>query len=357
MFEKLKKMKQRFDELTELISDPKMIDNQNEWKKLVKERAALEETIEIYDKYLNKQKELDDLNNMLKTEKDKDMLDMAREEFYACKDKVEELTQELKFLLLPKDPKDNNNVVIEIRPCAGGSEAALFGYELMKMYIKYAERNKWQYEEIEISYTELGGIKEAVFLLSGKGAYAKLKYESGVHRVQRVPETESQGRVHTSTVSVAVLPEVEDVEVEVKENDLRIDTYRSGGAGGQHVNTTDSAIRITHIPTGIVVTCQDERNQHKNKDKAMKVLKSKLYDHYNSIAENEYKQTRKSQVGTGDRSERIRTYNFPQGRVSDHRIGMTLYSLTEFMLGAIEDMVEALRLANQTALLKDTNGA
>lgn len=357
MFEKLRKMKLRFEELTNLVSDPKVIEKQSEWKKYVKERAALEETIEVYDKYLAKKKELDDINIMLETEKDKDMLEMAREEYYVARDKVDEIIEELKILLLPRDPKDSSNVVIEIRPCAGGSEAGLFGYELSKMYMKYAERNRWGVEEIEMNYTELGGIKDVTFLISGNGAYSKLKYESGVHRVQRVPETESQGRVHTSTVSVAVLPEVEDVEVEVKDSDLRIDTYRSGGAGGQHVNTTDSAIRITHIPTGMVVTCQDERNQHKNKDRAMKVLKSKLYDHYNSLAESEYRETRKNQIGTGDRSERIRTYNFPQGRVSDHRIGLTLYSLTEFMLGDIGEMVESLRLAMQSEMLKDTNNA
>lgn len=355
MFEKLKKLKERFNELTELISDPKVIERQSEWKKLVKERAALEETIEIYDKYLNKEKEIKDLEELIKTEKDKEMLDLAKEELYEAKGSIDEIIQELKVLLLPKDPKDNNNVIIEIRPCAGGSEAGLFGYQLMKMYMKYAERNRWTVEEIETNLTELGGIKDTTFLISGNGAYAKLKYESGVHRVQRVPETESQGRVHTSTVSVAVLPEVEDVEVDIKDNDLRIDTYRSGGAGGQHVNTTDSAIRITHIPTGIVVTCQDERNQHKNKERAMKVLKSKLFDHYNSIIEKEYKETRKNQVGTGDRSERIRTYNFPQVRVTDHRIGCTLHSLNEFMLGDIEEMIEALRLASQTAMLKDAS--
>jgi len=353
MFEKLKKMKERFNELNELIAKPEIISNQAEWKKLVKERAAMEETIEAYEKYLKKEKEIKDLEELVKTEKDKELLQMAKDELYDEKGAIDGIIEELKILLLPKDPKDDNNVIMEIRPCAGGTEAGLFGYQLMKMYMKYAEKNRWAVEEIEINYTELGGIKDSTFMISGSGVYAKLKYESGVHRVQRVPETESQGRVHTSTVSVAVLPEVEDIEVEIKENDLRIDTYRSTGAGGQHVNTTDSAIRITHIPTGMVVTCQDERNQHKNKERAMKVLKSKLYDYYNSIAEKEYKETRKNQIGTGDRSERIRTYNFPQGRVSDHRIGLTLYSLPLFMLGEIDDMVEGLRLASQTAMLSE----
>lgn len=355
MFERLLKMKERFEELSILVSDPKIILNQSEWKLLVKERAALIDKIEEYDKYLAKKKELDDLNELIETEKDKEILDMAKEESYVLKEQLEKIIEELKLLLLPKDPKDNNNVIIEIRPCAGGTEAGLFAYQLVKMYMKFAERNRWAVEEAEMNYAELGGINNATFMVTGNGIFAKLKYESGVHRVQRVPDTESQGRVHTSTVSVAVLPEVEDIEIDIKENDLRIDTYRSSGAGGQHVNTTDSAIRITHIPTGIVVTCQDERNQHKNKDRAMKVLKTKLFDHYNSIAEKEYHEIRKNQVGTGDRSERIRTYNFSQGRVTDHRIGLTLYSLETFLLGDIGEMIEALRLASQTAMLKDTN--
>lgn len=355
MFDKLQIIKNRFDEITKLIADPNIINSQQEWKKLVKERAAIEDVVDVYDKYLLIKAEIKELEEMIDTESDKEMIDMAKEELKDNKNKIESLIEELKYLLLPKDPRDNNNVVIEIRPCAGGREAGLFGHDLAKMYMKYAEKNRWQVEEIDMNYSELGGIKDATFMISGKGAFAKLKYESGVHRVQRVPETESQGRVHTSTVSVAVLPEVEDVEAEVKDTDLRIDTYRSGGAGGQHVNTTDSAIRITHIPTGIVVTCQDERNQHKNKDKAMKVLKTKLYDHYLTIAENEYSQTRKKQIGTGDRSERIRTYNFPQGRVTDHRIGISMYSLDDFMLGGIEEMIEALRLASQSEMLKDSN--
>lgn len=354
MFEKLEKMQKRFDELTQLISDPKVIENQAEWKKLVKERASMEPKLEEYKKYLDKQKEVEDLQEMLDMEDDKELISMAKDELKEGKKALVEIKDNLKILMLPTDPKDDNNVIIEIRPCAGGSEAGLFGTELTKMYMKFAEKNRWKTEEIEMNYTDLGGIKDVTFLISGTGAYAKLKYESGVHRVQRIPTTESQGRVHTSTVSVAVLPEVEDVEVDIKDNDLRIDTYRSGGAGGQHVNTTDSAIRITHLPTGIVVTCQDERNQHKNKDKAMKVLKTKLYDHYESIAKKEYTENRKTQVGSGDRSERIRTYNYPQGRVTDHRIGMSLYSLPNFLLGDIEEMIEGLRLASQTALLAET---
>ena len=266
-------------------------------------------------------------------------------------EKLAACEEALKILLLPKDPNDDKNVVLEIRAGAGGDEAGLFGAELLRMYLKYAERNRWKTEEIDSNVTELGGVKEVSYLISGKGAYSRLKYESGVHRVQRVPETESQGRVHTSTVTVAVLPEAEDVEIEINENDLKIDTYRSSGAGGQHVNKTESAIRITHLPTGIVVSCQDERSQIKNREKAMKVLKAKLYDHFASQAESAYAANRKSLVGTGDRSERIRTYNFPQGRVSDHRINLTLYSLENFMEGDLDEMVDALSLADKNQKL------
>ena len=276
---------------------------------------------------------------------------MLEEEFYSCKKRLAEITDELKILLLPKDPDDNKNVIIEIRGGAGGEEAALFAYELYRMYVKYAESNRWKTEEIDSNETELGGIKEVVFSINGKGAYSKLKYESGVHRVQRVPDTESQGRIHTSTVTVAVLPEAEDVEIAIDEKDLKVDTYRSSGAGGQHVNKTESCIRMTHIPTGIVVTCQDERSQIKNREKAMKVMKSRLYDYYNTKYQNEYAANRKSQVGTGDRSERIRTYNFPQGRITDHRIGYTIYSLEDFLMGNIGDMIEALAIADREAKL------
>ena len=254
---------------------------------------------------------------------------------------------------MPKDPDDDKNVIVEIRGGAGGEEAALFGYELYRMYLKYAEKNRWKTEEIDSNFTELGGVKEVVFSVVGKGVYSKLKYESGVHRVQRVPETETQGRIHTSTVTVAVLPEAEDVEVEIDEKDLKIDTYRSSGAGGQHVNKTESCIRMTHLPTGIVVTCQDERSQIKNREKAMKVMKSRLYDYYNSKYQSEYAANRKSLVGTGDRSERIRTYNFPQGRITDHRIGYTVYSLEDFLEGNIGDLIEALAIADREAQLTE----
>ena len=255
--------------------------------------------------------------------------------------------------MLPKDPNENNNVIMEIRAGAGGDEASLFGTELMKMYRHFADANRWKIEEVNMNYTELGGAKELVFMITGKGVYGKLKYESGVHRVQRVPETESQGRVHTSTVTVAVLPEAQDVEINLNENDIKVDTYRSGGAGGQHVNKTESAIRMTHLPTGIVVECQDERSQIKNREKALKVLKSRIYDYYQSQAQKEYAENRRAQVGTGDRSERIRTYNFPQGRVTDHRIGLTLYSLDKFMLGEMDEMISALQIAVQNKMLEN----
>ena len=258
----------------------------------------------------------------------------------------------MKVLLIPKDPNDDKNVVIEIRGGAGGDEAALFGAVLMRMYMHYADAKRWKVEEISSNMTELGGVKEVVFMVSGKGVYSKLKYESGVHRVQRVPETESQGRVHTSTVTVAVLPEAADVEVEILDKDLKIDTFRSGGAGGQHVNKTESAIRITHLPTGMVVICEDERSQIKNREKAMKVLKTRLYDYYQQIADKEITDKRKAQIGTGDRSERIRTYNYPQGRVTDHRIGFTLYSLTNFLNGDMDEMIEALQIAARNKALE-----
>ncbi|MBO5714071.1 MAG: peptide chain release factor 1, partial [Clostridia bacterium] len=287
-------------------------------------------------------------------ETDLDMKAMMKEELEVCKQKIQEISDELRILLLPKDPDDDKNVIMEIRGGAGGDEANLFAYELYKLYIKYAEKNRWKTEDIDISVTELGGLKEAIFSISGKDVYSKLKFESGVHRVQRVPETESQGRVHTSTCTVAVLPEATDVEIKIEEKDLKVDTLRSSGAGGQHVNKTESCIRLTHLPTGIVVLCQDERSQTKNREKAMKVLKSRLYDYYQSQADKEYSDNRRSQVGTGDRSERIRTYNFPQGRVTDHRIGLTLYSLDNFMLGEIDEMVEGLRIADRE--LKLTQG-
>ncbi len=351
MISKLSGILERFEKLSELVSDPEVIKDIELWQKYVKERAELEETANKYLEYKKIEEDGKSAEELLKLETDPEMKAMLEEEFYSCKKRLAEITDELKILLLPKDPDDNKNVIIEIRGGAGGEEAALFAYELYRMYVKYAESNRWKTEEIDSNETELGGIKEVVFSINGKGAYSKLKYESGVHRVQRVPDTESQGRIHTSTVTVAVLPEAEDVEIAIDEKDLKVDTYRSSGAGGQHVNKTESCIRMTHIPTGIVVTCQDERSQIKNREKAMKVMKSRLYDYYNTKYQNEYAANRKSQVGTGDRSERIRTYNFPQGRITDHRIGYTIYSLEDFLMGNIGDMIEALAIADREAKL------
>ena len=353
MIEKLETMLKRYDELTELTSSPEVLADMDKWKKYAKERADLEDAVVKYQEYKKVEKEGSDAEKSLAAETDPEMKELLSEEYYDCKKRLADITDELKILLLPKDPDDDKNVIVEIRGGAGGEEAALFGYELYRMYLKYAEKNRWKTEEIDSNFTELGGVKEVVFSVVGKGVYSKLKYESGVHRVQRVPETETQGRIHTSTVTVAVLPEAEDVEVEIDEKDLKIDTYRSSGAGGQHVNKTESCIRMTHLPTGIVVTCQDERSQIKNREKAMKVMKSRLYNYYNSKYQSEYAANRKSLVGTGDRSERIRTYNFPQGRITDHRIGYTVYSLEDFLEGNIGDLIEALAIADREAQLTE----
>ena len=356
MFTKLADIKKKFEELTQQISQPDVIANQSLWTKLVKEHSSLTGIVEKYDEWKKTDENLAGALELAEIETDEEMLEMLKIEIHDLKQKRIDLEEELKILLLPKDPNDDNNVIVEIRAGAGGDEAALFATEIKRMFYRYAERQRWKIDEIDVNESELGGTKEATFSVIGTGAYSKLKFESGVHRVQRVPATESQGRVHTSTITVAVLPEVDDIEITIDEKDLKIDTYRSGGAGGQHVNKTESAIRITHLPTGIVVACQDERSQIKNREKAMKTLKSKLYDYFQSQAEKEYSEARRMQVGTGDRSERIRTYNFPQGRVTDHRIGLTLYSLDTFMDGDIEEMIEALRLADQTAKLQGNKG-
>ncbi len=352
MFEKLEQTEKLYRELEQKLADPGLPARQEEWKKLSKQHAELGPVVEKYREYRAVQAERGELEAMLAGEKDPELAELTREELRAAEEKLAALEEELKILLLPKDPNDDKNVILEIRAGAGGEEAALFALDLLKMYLRYAEKNRWKTEEIDLSSSDLGGIKEAVVQITGKGAYSKLKFESGVHRVQRVPETESQGRIHTSTVTVAVLPEAEDVEVQVDEKDLRIDIFRSSGAGGQKVNKTESAIRITHIPTGIVVQCQDERSQTRNKEKAMTVLKSRLYDYYATRAEAEVAQKRRTQVGTGDRSERIRTYNFPQGRVTDHRINMTLYSLDTYMQGEIDEMIDALSLADRNLKLQ-----
>ena len=351
MFKKLDDILARYERLSGEMADPDVIAQPERWTQCAKEHADLAETAEKYLEYKKTEREMNEAFAAAETEEDREMKQLLTDEGYACKERLAAIVTDLRILLLPKDKNDDRSVVMEIRGGAGGDEANLFAADLYRMYCHYAESMRWKTEIIDANETELGGMKEVVFTVSGKGVYSKLKYESGVHRVQRVPETESQGRVHTSTVTVAVLPEPEDVDVQINEKDLKIDTYRSGGAGGQHINKTESCIRITHLPTGIVVTCQDERSQIKNREKAMKVLRSRLYDFYNSKYQSDYAQNRKSQIGTGDRSERIRTYNFPQNRVTDHRIGLTLYSLDSFMLGEIGGMLESLAIADREAQL------
>lgn len=351
MWEKLKKLRERFDELTALVSDPAVIADTVRWQEIVKERSSLEKAVALYDEWLSCDKTERECREILSDGSDKEMCALAHDELAEVKVRKERLEDELKYELLPKDPDDDKNVIMEFRAGAGGEEASLFAAVLLRMYTRFAERMRWKVKEIDVSATDLGGVKEATISVGGKGAYSKLKYESGVHRVQRVPETESQGRIHTSTATVAVMPEMDDVDVKIDEKDLKIDTYRSGGAGGQYVNKTESAIRITHLPTGIVVTCQDEKSQAKNRESAMKVLKSRVYDYYKTKAESEYAASRRSLVGTGDRSERIRTYNYPQGRVTDHRINRTQYDLEDFLDGDLFEMLDALALADKNALL------
>lgn len=351
MLEKLKGIKERYEQLTALLSDPAVIGDQNRYRELSKEQAGLTDIVNAYDEYMAADAEIESCKAMLEEADDAAMREMIHEELSGLSTKEHELSEQLKVMLLPKDPNDDKDVIIEVRAGTGGEEAALFGADLLRMYTRYAERHGYKAELMNENYTEKGGVKEVVLSLQGKGAYSRMKFESGVHRVQRVPETESQGRIHTSAATVAVLPEAEDVEVDINPNDLQIDTYRSGGAGGQHVNKTESAIRVTHIPTGLVVQCQDERSQHKNRDKAMRVLKSRLLELYQSKAAEAEADERKSQVGSGDRSERIRTYNFPQSRVTDHRIGLTLYKLEAFLDGDMDEIIDALILAERTRQL------
>lgn len=341
MFDKLDFITEKYDELARKVSDPEIINNQPVWQKHIKEMGEMEPIVKKYTEYKKAKTELADAKALLEMGDD-EMRELAKMEIGELEEKIETAEEELKVLLLPKDPNDEKNVILEIRAGTGGDEAALFGADLLRMYTRYAERNRWKTELMDMNETGIGGVKEAVMLIKGKGAYSRLKFESGAHRVQRVPETESSGRVHTSAATVAVLPEVDDVEIDLDPNDVRVDVYRASGNGGQCVNTTDSAVRLTHEPTGLVVTCQDEKSQIKNKEKAFKVLKSRLYDLEMQKQQDEIAGQRKSQVGSGDRSERIRTYNFPQGRVSDHRIGLTLYKLESFLDGDIDEIVDGL---------------
>lgn len=347
MFDKLELLVEKFEELENKIIDPEIMKDMNVWQKLAKEHGDMKPIVEKYREYSKHKKELEENKEMLKESLDDEMKELVKEEISELEDSIEKEEQDLKILLLPKDPNDEKNVFMEVRAGTGGDEAGLFAEDLLRMYRMFADKQKWKTEIMSISEQGVGGIKEVVFLVKGKGAYSKLKYESGVHRVQRVPATESSGRIHTSAATVAVLPEVEDVDVVINQNDLRIDVYRASGNGGQCVNTTDSAVRITHIPTGVVVTCQDEKSQLKNKDKAMKILKSRLYEKYQEEQNKDIADARKSQVGSGDRSERIRTYNFPQGRVTDHRINMTIYQLDSFLNGDISEMIDALITSDQ----------
>ncbi len=353
MFEKLSFIEHQFENLAQRISDPEVIADQETWRRLCKEHSDMSPIVEKYREYKQNRNTIDDANVMLSdSDTDKEFKEMLVEEIKEAKENIERIEEELKILLLPKDPNDDKNVMVEIRGGAGGDEAALFAGDLFRMYSMYADAKRWKTEVLNLSEIGIGGIKEVTFMIEGEGAYSRLKFESGVHRVQRVPETESSGRIHTSTVTVAVLPEVDDVEVEINPEDLQIDTYRSSGAGGQHVNKTESAIRITHIPTGIVVACQDERSQHKNREAAMKMLRTRLYDKMEQERIASIAADRKSQVGTGDRSERIRTYNFPQGRLTDHRIGLTLYRLEQILNGDLDEIIDALITTDQSEKLK-----
>lgn len=351
MFDKLESIEKRYEEVLEELGKPETASDQNLFRKLMKEQSDLTPIVEAYRKYSSAKQTITDSLEILETENDEELKELAKEELSEAKKEVEELEEELKILLLPKDANDDKNVVMEIRAGAGGDEAALFAAELYRMYCRYAERNGWKTDLVSLNEMGLGGMKEVVFMVNGQGAYSKLKYESGVHRVQRVPVTESGGRIHTSTATVAVMPEAEDVDVEIDMNDCKFDVFRASGNGGQCVNTTDSAVRLTHIPTGIVISCQDEKSQLKNKDKALKVLKSRLYDLELQKKQAAEAAERRSQVGTGDRSEKIKTYNFPQGRVTDHRINFTSYRLDNILDGDIFELVDNCIAADQAAKL------
>jgi peptide chain release factor 1 len=355
VFDRLQSVEDRYEKLNELLSDPDVISDSKKLREYSKEQSDIQETVQVYREYKSAREQLQDAKVMLEEKMDADMREMVKEEVSELSTQIEELEARLKLLLIPKDPNDDKNVIFEIRGAAGGDEAALFAGDLYRMYSRYAEAQGWKTEVMDASPTGLGGFKEIIFMINGQGAYSKLKYENGAHRVQRVPETESGGRIHTSTATVACLPEAEEVEIELHDKDIRFDTFASSGAGGQSVNTTMSAVRLTHIPTGITVSMQDEKSQHKNRDKAMKILRARVYDKFQQEAQAEYDQVRKSAVGTGDRSERIRTYNFPQNRVTDHRIGLTLQKLDIILEGKLDEIIDALILEDQSQKLEDAS--
>ncbi|WP_077736036.1 peptide chain release factor 1 [Bacillus sonorensis] len=352
MLDRLKSIEDRYEKLNELLSDPEVVNDPKKLREYSKEQSDIQETVEVYRRYRSASEQLNDAKAMLDEKLDADMREMVKEEISELQEEIESLTEQLRILLIPKDPNDDKNVIMEIRGAAGGEEAALFAGNLYRMYSRYAELQGWKTEVMEASTTGTGGYKEIIFMITGNGAYSRLKYENGAHRVQRVPETESGGRIHTSTATVACLPEAEEVEIDIHEKDIRVDTFASSGPGGQSVNTTMSAVRLTHLPTGVVVSCQDEKSQIKNKEKAMKVLRARIYDKFQQEAQAEYDQNRKSAVGTGDRSERIRTYNFPQNRVTDHRIGLTIQKLDQILEGKLDEVIDALIVEDQASKLQ-----
>ena len=349
MFDKLEDVEKRYDELTKMISDPEVISNQAEWQKLMKEHASIEDVVLKYREYKKTKQEMEDAQEMME---DKELKELAEADYYEAKNKLPEIEEELKILLIPKDPDDDKNIICEIRAGAGGEEAALFAGTLFRMYTMYAEKKHWKVEVLNENETGLGGYKEISFMVTGNGVYSRLKFESGVHRVQRVPDTESSGRIHTSTATVAVLPVVEDVEIEINPADIKMEVFRSSGAGGQHINKTSSAVRLIHEPTGIVVECQTERSQFQNRDNAMKMLRTKLYEIEKQKQDSAVANARKTQVGSGDRSEKIRTYNYPQGRITDHRIGMSIYQMENFLNGDLDEMIDNLIAADRAERLK-----
>ena len=349
MFEKLENVEKRYDELTKMIADPEVISNHAEWQKLMKEHASIEDVVLKFREYKKVKQDMEEAEELMH---DPEMKDLAESEYYGLKEQLPKLEEELKFLLIPKDPDDDKNIICEIRAGAGGEEAALFAGTLFRMYTMYAEKKHWKLEVLNENETGLGGYKEISFMITGKGVYSRLKFESGVHRVQRVPDTESSGRIHTSTATVAVLPVVEDVEIEINPADIKMEVFRSSGAGGQHINKTSSAVRLIHEPTGIVVECQTERSQFQNRDNAMKMLRTKLYEIEKQKQDSEISNARKSQVGSGDRSEKIRTYNYPQGRITDHRIGMSIYQMENFLNGDLDEMIDNLIAADRAEKLQ-----